>query len=59
MIKNLFRILFLLSFIFFVTKPTFASQNSFVSVVNPVRGDDYWDLKDQKIETSVLGESEI
>ncbi|MDO8638595.1 MAG: hypothetical protein Q7R43_03395 [Candidatus Daviesbacteria bacterium] len=56
---NLFKILILILFTFALTKPTFASQNSFVSVVNPVRGSDFWDLKDQKVETAVLGESEI
>ena len=58
MIK-IFKIIFLLSFVFFLAKPVLASQNSFVSVVNPVRGSDFWDLKDQKVETAVVGISEI
>ena len=47
-----------LFFLFFTHQPVFA-QNSFVSVVNPVRGYDFWDQKDQKIDTVVLGESEV
>lgn len=59
MISKACDLLILLLFSFFLTKPTFASQNSFVSVVNPIRGGDFWENKDQKIDTAVLGEAEI
>ena len=59
MIKNLFKIIFFALFTFFLAQPILASQNSFVSVVNPIRGNDFWEQKDQKIETAVLGENEI
>ena len=36
-----------------------AATNSYVSVVNPIRGSDFWDLKDQKIETAVFGEMDL
>ncbi|MBU0999834.1 hypothetical protein KKE78_00360 [Patescibacteria group bacterium] len=35
------------------------AKDSFISVVNPVRGTDYWDIKDQEVETVVLGQIEI
>lgn len=35
------------------------STSSFASVVNPIRGEDFWDLKDQNVETVVLGQREI
>ncbi len=56
MIKILRFILLFLFFLFFVP-PVFA-QN-FVSVVNPVRGNDFWDLKGQSLDTAVKGELEI
>ncbi len=37
----------------------FASANSFVSIVNPVRGADFWDLKNQRPETAVEGQIQI
>ncbi len=55
--KLIFLLLCLLST--FIAPVAFAQGNSFVSIVNPVRGDDFWDLKDQKIETAVLGQIEI
>lgn len=58
MIK-IFKIFFLLLFTFFLTKPTLASWNSYVTVVNPIRGSDFWEQKDQKIETAVIGINEI
>jgi len=38
---------------------TFAQGDSFVSIVNPVRGADFWDIKDQKPETVILGQTAI
>lgn len=37
----------------------FASQTSFVSIVNPVRGGDYWSIEDQYPQTAVLGQIDI
>ncbi|MBI2196435.1 hypothetical protein HYU45_02365 [Candidatus Daviesbacteria bacterium] len=50
-------VFFLLLLIF--APQAFAQGNSYVSIVNPVRGDDFWDLKDQKPETAVLGQIAI
>lgn len=36
-----------------------ATENSFVTVINPVRGSDFWDLKDQTPQTAVSGQMEI
>lgn len=55
--KLLVFLLILFSSIF--TPKTFAQNSSFVSVVNPVRGEDFWDLKDQKAEDAVLGQINI
>lgn len=57
MIRSLFLILFL--FITLFAQKAFAVENSFVSVVNPVRGSDFWELKSQNPETAVLGQVEI
>ncbi|MCL4415380.1 MAG: hypothetical protein M1365_01570 [Actinobacteria bacterium] len=53
--KRLILVLLFLASIVFVPK-TFAENNSFVSIVNPVRGSDFWDQKDQLPETAVLGQ---
>ncbi|MDO8573419.1 MAG: hypothetical protein Q7R77_01585 [Candidatus Daviesbacteria bacterium] len=55
--KLLLLFLFLLSFSF--VPKVFAQNSSFVSIVNPIRGNDFWDMKDQKAETAVLGQIEI
>lgn len=36
-----------------------SSTSSFVNVVNPVRGSDFWDLKNQKPEDAVSGEMQL
>jgi len=53
------KIIFLLMFLFSIilVPKTFAQGDSFVSIVNPVRGADFWDIKDQKPETVILGDS--
>lgn len=38
--------------------PVFAQDPSFVSIVNPIRGSDFWENK-QKIEEAVIGEAQI
>lgn len=50
-------LLFLLSF--FSAQIALAKSPAFVSIVNPVRGNDFWDLKNQKPETAVLGQIAI
>jgi DUF1365 family protein len=53
-------IVLLLSFFSLIFVPTtLAAGNNFVSVVNPVRGNDFWDLKSQTPETAVLGQITI
>lgn len=54
--KTLFIVLFLFSMVFV---PNAFAGNSFVSIVNPIRGNDFWDLKDQKPETALLGQISI
>lgn len=49
--------LFLLAIIFVPRTSGFG--NSFVSVVNPIRGTDFWDLKGQTVGTAVKGEISI
>lgn len=55
------RIIFLLFSIisFFQSTTAFAKGDNFVSIVNPVRGYDFWDQKNQKIEDAVIGEAQI
>src|SRR3989344_2208898 len=55
--KILFFIFFLL--ILLIPTSTFAKNNAFVSVVNPIRGEDFWSLKNQKPEDAFVGEAEI
>lgn len=59
MIEKIFSVL--ISLLIFLLFPSFVLANSsaFVSIVNPVRGDDFWDIKDQSVETAVLGQVEI
>ncbi len=56
--KRIFLIILFIVSIFFPVS-TFAQENSFVSVVNPIRGADFWDLKNQKVEDAVLGQAKI
>lgn len=52
---------FLVLVLFFTLAPASkaAGDSSFVSVVNPVRGNDFWDVKNQTPQTAVLGQMEI
>ncbi len=54
-----FVFLGLLLFLLILVPQAFAQSNSFVSIVNPVRGSDFWDVQNQKPETTVLGQIEI
>lgn len=55
------RSLFLVLFLLFATfaPQTFAQDYSFASIVNPIRGNDFWDLENQKPETAVSGQIAI
>ncbi len=56
------RIIFIfLTFLIFSlnAQEIFAQNNSFVSIVNPIRGSEFWELKDQSIDNAVKGQSEI
>lgn len=58
MIKIL-RFIFVFIFFFFFITPVAHAQTSFVSVVNPVRGADFWGLENQTPQTVVKGQAEI
>lgn len=51
----------ILSLLFSALNPfaAFANTNSFVSVVNPIRGADFWEDKAQNPKTAVFGQMEI
>ena len=55
--KFIFLLLFLFALI--LTPQTFAQSNAYVSIVNPVRGADFWEVQSQKPETAVLGQIAI
>lgn len=57
--KKLLIVFIYIFYIFFVPTTFAAGNNSFVSIVNPVRGSDFWDVNDQKPETAVFGQIEI
>ncbi len=61
--KKILVIFFVLIGIFFVSllpgSASAASQNSFVTIVNPVRGSEFWSLKDQKPVTNVQNAYQI
>ena len=54
-----YALLILFLFSFFLAPRVFAQNNDFVSVVNPVRGNDFWELDSQKPETSITGQIAI
>ncbi len=56
---KLSALIFLLLFSFLYPFPVIAKSNSFVSIVNPIRGEDFWQLNDQQPETAVLGQMDI
>lgn len=56
------KVVILLAFLFcsfFLVPQTFAKSNHFISIVNPVRGTDFWELKDEQIQDAVLGQAQI
>ena len=52
-------VLFISFFLLFSPSQVFAKSNSFVTIVNPIRGGDFWDFKQQQPETAVLGQIQI
>lgn len=55
------KIVFLTLFFFLIilVPQVFAQGDSFVSIVNPVRGNDFWNQKGQYPQTAVIGQIEI
>ncbi|MBI2600837.1 hypothetical protein HYW42_02690 [Candidatus Daviesbacteria bacterium] len=51
----------IVAFLVFVSQVSvvFAAENSFVNIVNPIRGKDFWDTKNQDVDTVVKGQVEI
>ncbi len=58
MIKIFYCLIFLV-LSFFLDSAVLAQSNSFVSVVNPIRGSDFWSLKDQDPQTAFFGQRDI
>lgn len=56
---RLLVMLLVLCLFFAAALPAGAAGNSFISVVNPVRGSDFWNLPAQSPQTAVAGESGI
>ncbi len=56
---KILKIILAFLLLIFVQPSLAYAQNSYASVVNPVRGNDFWDLKDQSVNTAVVGEMEI
>ncbi len=54
-----FLICFLAALVFLKPTPALAESNSFVSIVNPVRGEDFWQEKNQSSLIAVEGEMKI
>ncbi|MBI3485320.1 hypothetical protein HY025_00075 [Candidatus Daviesbacteria bacterium] len=54
-----FLAIFLSLFLIIFPNKILADQNSFVTVVNPVRGNDFWELKDQKPTDAIAGQQQI
>lgn len=59
MLRKFFSAFILFILINFLAPISLAKENSFTSIVNPIRGSDFWDLKNQTVEEGFLGESAI
>lgn len=60
-VRNCFKLIFvffILAFLIFPTK-TYAKTNSFVTIVNPVRGGEFWNQNNQKPSDVVKAQMEI
>ena len=58
MIKLLSFLITAFAILFYSSSLTFAQSNSFVSVVNPIRGADFWE-EQQSVEKAFLGQLDI
>ncbi len=56
---SLLAVLLLSLGVLFLSPKVWAAQNSYVTIVNPVRGPDFWSLQNQKPRDAVLGEEQI
>ena len=56
---KLISLFFFFLFLSFFPFPAFAQSNSFVSIVNPVRGEDFWQEKNQSPLIAVEGQMKI
>ena len=59
MLKKLAYFLVLVLFFTLAPDGRAAGDNSFVTVVNPVRGNDFWDVKNQQPQEAINGQLEI
>jgi len=59
MLRKFFILVLFLLILVLSPKITYAASNSFVNIVNPVRGNDFWEDKNQKPKDAVLGELDI
>src|SRR3989344_5112891 len=59
MVNKLFIVVYFFLIILIYPPTAFATSNSFVSIVNPIRGEDFKVSKDQKVDEAVLGQTEI
>lgn len=59
MIAKLFCLTFLLFLIFSLPLTVLAKTPAYVSIINPVRGNEFWDIKDQAPDTAVSGQISI
>lgn len=57
--KSFLLFIFLFFTIIFIGVKPVLAENNFITVVNPIRGEDFWDIKDQNIEDAVVGQAQI
>lgn len=56
----MFKVILIFLLVFLINPiKVFAQTNSFVSVVNPVRGSDFWETGSQEPETAVKGQADV
>jgi hypothetical protein len=59
MVKFLAAFFLLICSLLFLPSAEASAGNSYVSIVNPVRGGDFWDLSDQKPQDAISGETQV
>src|SRR3989344_5080945 len=57
--KKLFSLVCFLLFAILTAEISFAKGETFVSIVNPIRGADFWDLTNERPAAAVKGESDV